>query len=61
MLYSWRDVFKTDLLRIRLTNLVGHAIILEPGAKAYRARVPLYPEEEIAFCKQLLSKWRKQD
>ena len=61
MLYSWRDVFKTDLLRIPLTNLVEHAIILEPGAKADRALVPLYTEEEIAFCKQLLSKWRKRD
>jgi len=59
MLYTWRDVFETDLLRIRQTDLVEHAIILEPGAKAYCARIPLYTEEEIAFCKRLLPKMKE--
>ena len=56
LLYTWRDVFETDLLRIRKTDLIEHAIILEPGAKPYRARIPLYTEEEISFCKRLLPK-----
>ena len=56
LLYTWRDVFETDLLRIRKTDLVEHAIILEPGAKPYRARISLYTEEEINFCKRLLPK-----
>lgn len=56
LLYTWRDIFETDLLRIRKTDLIEHAIILEPGAKPYRARIPLYTEEEINFCKRLLPK-----
>jgi len=50
MLYTWRDVFETDLLRIRQTDLIEHAIVLMPGAVPHRARIPLYTEEEIAFC-----------
>jgi len=56
LLYTWRDVFETDLLRIRKTDLIEHAIILEPGAKPYRPRIPLYTEEEISFCERLLPK-----
>jgi len=56
MLYTWRDVFETDLLRIKRTDLIEHAIILQPNAKRYRARIPLYTEEEIAFCHRLLPK-----
>jgi len=59
LLYTWRDVFETDLLRIRRTDLIEHAIILEPGAKPYRARIPLYTEEEINFCKRLLPEMEK--
>ena len=56
MLYTWRDIFETDLLRIRRTDLIEHAIILKPGAKPHRARIPLYTEEEITFCKRLIPK-----
>jgi len=56
MLYTWRDVFETDLLRIRRTDLIEHAIVLRADAKPYRARIPLYTEEEIAFCRKLLRK-----
>src|SRR5205807_4776822 len=56
MLYTWRDVFETDLLRIRQTDLIEHAIILTPGAKPHRARIPLYTEEEIAFCRTIIPK-----
>jgi len=56
MLYTWRDVLETDLLRIKRTDLIEHAIVLQPNAKPYRARIPLYTEEEIAFCWRLLPK-----
>ena len=56
MLYTWRDVFETDLLWIRRTDLIEHAIVLRPDAKPYRARIPLYTEEEIVFCRRLLPK-----
>jgi len=49
-------VFETDHLRIRRTDLIEYAIILTPDAKPYRARIPLYTEEEIAFCGRLLPK-----
>jgi len=50
LLYTWGDVFETDLVRIRKTDLFEHAIVLNPGAVPYRARIPLYTEEERAFC-----------
>ena len=56
MLYTWQDVFETDLLRIRQTDLIEHAIVLMPGAVPHRARIPLYTEEEIAFCRRLIPK-----
>jgi len=56
LLYTWRDVFETDLLRIRKTDLSEHAIVLNTGAVPYRGRIRLYTEEEIAFCRRLLSK-----
>jgi len=56
LLYTWRDIFESDLLHIRRTDLIEHAIILSPGAIPHRARIPLYTEEEIAFCRQLLPK-----
>ena len=56
MLYTWRDVFETDLLQIRRTDLIEHAIVLTPGAIPHRARITLYTKEEIAFCRRLLPK-----
>jgi len=59
LLYTWGDVFKTDLVRICKTDLIEHGIILEPEAKPHRARIPLYTEEEINFCKRLLPKMKE--
>jgi len=56
MLYTWQDVFETDLLPIKRTNLIEYAIVLQPNSKPYRAHIPLYTAEEIAFCRPLLSK-----
>ena len=35
LLYTWRDIFETDLLRIRRTDLIEHAIVLSKDAKPY--------------------------
>ena len=56
LVYTWRDTFETELLRIRPTDLIEHAIIFMPGAMPHRARKPLYMEEEIAFCRSLIRK-----
>ena len=56
LLYTWRDIFETDLLKIKQTDLIEHAIVLLPGAKPTRARIPLYTEEEITFSQKLLPK-----
>ena len=56
LLYTWGDVFETDLLCIRQTDLIEHAIVLTPNAKPYRARISLYTEEEIGFSGRLLPK-----
>lgn len=54
LFYTWRDVFETDLLRIRRTDLIEHTIILDKEAKPYMAKVPLYTEQEIKFCQELI-------
>jgi len=56
LLHTWKDIFETDLLRIRQTDLIEHAIVLMPGAVPHRARISLYTEEETAFCHRLLPK-----
>jgi len=56
LLYTWRDIFETDLLKIKQTDLIEHAIVLLPGAKPTRVRIPLYTEEEITFSQKLLPK-----
>jgi len=42
LFYTWRDIFETDLLRIRKTDLIEDAIVLSGDAKPYRAKIPLY-------------------
>ena len=54
LLYTWRDLFETDLLRIRRTDLIEHAIVLLNDAKPYHAKIPLYNEQEIKFCQDLI-------
>ena len=56
MLYTWGDIFETDLLKIKQTDLIEHAIVLLPGANQRRARIAVYTEEEIGFCQKLLPK-----
>ena len=54
LLYTWRDIFETDLLRIRWTDLIEHALVLNSEAKPYRAKILLYTEQEIRFCQELI-------
>ena len=54
LFYTWRDVFETDLLRIRRTDLIEHAIVLDKEARPHRAKVPLYTDQEIKFCQDLI-------
>ena len=54
LFYTWRDIFETILLRIRRTDLVEHAIVLNHDAKPYRAKIPLYNEREKKFCQELI-------
>jgi len=54
MLYTWQDVFEKDLLSIRQTDLIEHAIVLMPGAVPHQARIPRYTEEELAFYRRLI-------
>ena len=54
LLYTWREVFETDLPRIKRTDLIEHAIVLTGDAQPYRANIPLYSEQEIKFCQDLI-------
>ena len=56
LLYTWREVFETDLLCIRRTDLIERAIVLTRVAQPYRAKIPLYSEQEIKFCQDLIPK-----
>ena len=42
LVYTWKDIFVSDLLKIRTTDLIKHAIDLKPGAIPERAKTPLY-------------------
>ena len=59
LLYTWRDLFETDLLRIRRTDLIEHGIVLNNKAKPYRAKMPLYNEQEIRFCQELIPRMQE--
>jgi len=60
-LYIWHDIFETDLLRIRKTDLIEYMIILTTSALPYSARIALYTEEEIAFCRRHLLKMEEAE
>ena len=59
LLYTWRDMVETDLLRICRTVLIEHAIVLSSDAKPYRAKIPLYNEQKIKFCQHLIPRWEE--
>ena len=45
LLYTWRDIFETDLLRIHRIELIKQAIVLNSKAKPCCAKIPLYTED----------------
>lgn len=56
ILYTWCDLFATDIADIRKTDLVTHTIPLKQGAKPYQARQHLYTPEERAWFDENLPK-----
>jgi hypothetical protein len=56
LLYTWREVFEADMLKIKRTDLIEHCIELTPRAAPVKSKIPLYTKEERAFCNKLLSR-----
>ena len=54
LVYTWKYVFESDLLKIRTTDLIEHGIDLKPGAQPERAKTPLYTEAELRFANKLI-------
>jgi hypothetical protein len=54
LLYTWRDVFESDMLKIKRTDLIEHCVELTPNARPVKSKIPLYTEKERAFCNTLL-------
>ena len=54
LVYTWKDIFESDLLKIRTTDLIKHAIDLKPGAIPERAKTPLYTEAEMKVPNMLI-------
>jgi hypothetical protein len=54
LLYTWRDVFEADMLKIKRTDLIEHCVELTPNARPVKSKIPLYTEKERAFCNTLL-------
>jgi hypothetical protein len=54
LLYTWREVFEADMLKIKRTDLIEHCVELTPNARPVKAKIPLYTEKERAFCNTLL-------
>ena len=59
MLYTWRDVFEDDMLKIRKTDLIEHCIPLLPNARPFKAKLPLYTDEECNFCNKVIPQMEK--
>lgn len=47
LFFTRRDVYETDLLHIRRTDLIEHAIVLTQDTQPYRAKNALYSQWEI--------------
>ena len=59
ILYTWRDVFEDDMLKIRKTDLIKHCIPLLPNAQPFKAKLPLYTDKERHFCNKVISQMKK--
>jgi hypothetical protein len=54
LLYTWRDVFEADMLKIKRTDLIEHCIELTANAHPVKSKIPLYTQKEREFCNMLL-------
>ena len=54
LLYTWRDVFESNLLHIRTTDLIEHGIDLTKDATPSKSKIPLYTEAELRFVNKLI-------
>ena len=59
MLYAWRDIFEDEMLKIRKTDLIEHCIPLLPNARPFKAKLPLYTDEERDFCNKVIPQMEK--
>jgi len=58
-LYTWKDIFTDDMLKIKECDLVEHAIDIKPDSRPVKTKTPLYTEEEIAFSAKLIPTMEK--
>ena len=54
LLYTWKDIFESDLLRIRTTDLIEHGIDLKADATPSKSKIPLYTEAELRFVNKII-------
>ena len=54
MLYTWRDVFEDDMLKIRKTDLIEYCMHSKPNSHCI-------PTKSAIFATRSFHKWRKQD
>lgn len=57
LLYTWKDIFVTDIGDLPITDLVMHTIPTYPNAKPHRARDPIYAADEIRWQNVNLPEW----
>ncbi|RYC63902.1 hypothetical protein CHU98_g2314 [Xylaria longipes] len=51
--YTWKDCFVTTLNELRVTDLVQHDIVMEPGFRPFRLRQPSYNPVEREFAHRI--------
>jgi len=57
LLYTWKDLFISDIAQLPATDLVMHTIPTYPNAKPHRARDPIYAADEIQWQHEILPEW----
>ena len=54
LVYTWKDVFESDLVKKRTTDLIEHGIDPKPSAQPERVKTPLYTEAKSRFANKLM-------
>ena len=60
MLFTWKDVFEKDLLRIKQTDLIEHAIILTSDAQ-YEPGFLSIAKRKSPSVRGYFQRWKKLD